>query len=57
MEFNNLIQPFTDEQKLKSFLLMQDFILEKQQKNEPFFIGRLCFDLQSLFCFCKESSN
>ena len=41
MEFNDLFQPFTNEQKLNSFLLMQDFILEKQQKNEPFFIGRL----------------
>lgn len=48
MEFNNLIQPFTDEQKLKSFLLMQDFILEKQQKNEPFFIGRLSGNEPSL---------
>ena len=48
MEFNNLIQPFTDEQKLKSFLLMQDFILEKQQKNEPFLIGRLSGNEPSL---------
>ena len=48
MEFNDLFQPFTNEQKLKSFLLMQDFILEKQQKNEPFFIGRLSGNEPSL---------
>jgi len=48
MDFNNLMQPFTDEQNLKSFLLMQDFILEKQQKNEPFFIGRLSGNEPSL---------
>jgi len=35
------MQPFTDEQEINSFLLMQNFILDKQQKNEPFFIGRL----------------
>ena len=48
MELNTLFQPFTHEQKLKSFLLIQDFILEKQQKNEPFFIGRLSGNESSL---------
>ena len=38
MEINDLFQPFTEEQKIKSFLLTQDFILDKQQKNEIFLL-------------------
>ena len=41
MEFNNLITNFTDEQKYKSFQILQEYILNKQSKNENFFIGRL----------------
>ena len=41
MEFDNLTEPFTDEQKINSFLYLQDFILNKIIKNEKFFIGRL----------------
>jgi hypothetical protein len=41
MEFADLNQPFTDEQKTQSFLYLQEFLLDKTTKNEPFFIGRL----------------
>lgn len=41
MEFTDLTNPFTDEQKQQSFLYLQNYILEKTEKNEPFFIGRL----------------
>ena len=41
MDFKDLSLPFTDQQKLNSFLYLQNFLLEKTQKNEPFFIGRL----------------
>ena len=41
MEFINQQQSFTTKQKEDSFLLLQSTIVEKQQKNEPFFIGRL----------------
>jgi hypothetical protein len=41
MEFTDLTQPFTDEQKKQSFLYLQEFLLEKTSKNEPFFVGRL----------------
>jgi len=41
MEFNNLAEPFTHEEKTKSFLYLQEFLLDKMNKNEQFFIGRL----------------
>lgn len=41
MEFTNLNQNFTNQQKLESFLYLQKFILVKQSENKPFFIGRL----------------
>lgn len=41
MEFIDLSQPFTDKQKVESFLYLQNYILEKNEKKEPFFIGRL----------------
>jgi hypothetical protein len=41
MEFTDLTQPFTDEQKTQSFLYLQEYLLDKTAKNEPFFIGRL----------------
>ena len=41
MDFKDLSIPFTDQQKLNSFLYLQNFLLEKTQKNEPFFIGRV----------------
>ena len=41
MEFTDLTKPFTDEQKQQSFIYLQNYILEKTEKNEPFFIGRL----------------
>lgn len=41
MNFENLLEPFTQEQKISSFLYFQNYILEKIDKNEPFFIGRL----------------
>ena len=34
--FENLLEPFTQEQKLSSFLYFQNYILEKIDKNEPF---------------------
>jgi hypothetical protein len=36
MNFENLLEPFTQEQKLSSFLYFQNYILEKIDKNEPF---------------------
>lgn len=41
MEFTDLTQSFTDEQKTWSFLYLQEYLLDKTDKNEPFFIGRL----------------
>ena len=41
MEFKNLETPFTDQQKINSFLYLQNYLLEKMKKKEPFFIGRL----------------
>lgn len=41
MEFTNLIDGFTDEQKYKSFQILQEYILNKQKGDEKFFIGRL----------------
>ena len=41
MEFIDLSQPFTDKQNVESFLYLQNYILEKNEKKEPFFIGRL----------------
>ena len=41
MDFDDLTQSFTDEQKLQSFLYLQTFLLDKMERNETFFIGRL----------------
>ena len=41
MELTNLSQPFTQEQKISSFLYLQNYILEQTEKKAPFFIGRL----------------
>ena len=41
MEFNNLNENFTQEQKYESFQILQKYILNKQENNEKFFIGRL----------------
>ena len=41
MEFNDLTQPFTYEQKRQSYLYLQEYLLDKMDKNESFFIGRL----------------
>lgn len=41
MEFKNLEIPFTDQDKINSFLYLQNYLLEKIKKKEPFFIGRL----------------
>jgi len=41
MELTNLSQPFTQEQKVSSFLYLQNYILEQTEKKAPFFIGRL----------------
>ena len=41
MEFTDLTKPFTDEQKIQSFLYLQNYLLEQTEKKEPFFIGRL----------------
>jgi len=41
MEFADLTQPFTEEQKTQSFLYLQEYLLDKTSKNEPFFVGRL----------------
>ena len=41
MEFTDLTKLFTDEQKIQSFLYLQNYMLEQTEKKEPFFIGRL----------------
>jgi hypothetical protein len=41
MEFTSLFEPFSDKQKLDSFLYLQKYILEQSDKNNTFFIGRL----------------
>ena len=41
MEFGDLTQPFTQEQKMQSFLYLQSFLLDKIEKNETFFVGRM----------------
>ena len=51
MNFENLLNPFTDEQKLSSFIHLQKYMLEKIEKNEPFFIGRLSGNEPNL-CGC-----
>ena len=33
MEFNDLTQPFTDEQKRQSYLYLQEYLLDKMDKN------------------------
>jgi len=39
--FSDLTTPFTDTQKVNSFLYLQQFMLDKMKKKETFFIGRL----------------
>ena len=41
MNFSNIEKYFTDLEQYNSFLYLQEFILKKIEKNEPFFIGRL----------------
>ena len=41
MEFTDLTKPFTDMEKINSFIYLQTYILDKNEKNEKFFIGRL----------------
>ena len=41
MDFDDLTQSFTDQQKIQSFLYLQTFLLDKMERNETFFIGRL----------------
>ena len=41
MEFTDLTKPFTDIEKINSFIYLQRYILDKNEKNEKFFIGRL----------------
>lgn len=41
MEFLDLIKAFTEEQKIVSFLYLQNYLLEKTENKEKFFIGRL----------------
>lgn len=41
MDLKNLSQPFSNEQKINSFLYLQKYILQQFELNEPFFIGRL----------------
>jgi len=41
MKFDNLVNPFTDEQKEESFYILQEYIQRNIQENTPFFIGRL----------------
>lgn len=41
MEFTDLTKPFTEKQKVESFLYLQNYILEQNKKDQPFFIGRL----------------
>ena len=41
MIFSNISQNFTEKEKRDSFIYLQNFILDKDSKNEKFFIGRL----------------
>ena len=41
MQFNDLVQPFTDSEKEASFLLLQSYLLECNNKDKHFFVGRL----------------
>lgn len=41
MEFTDLTKPFTEKQKIESFLYLQNYMLEQNKKDKPFFIGRL----------------
>ena len=41
MNFLNISQSFTEKEKLDSFFYLQNFILDKDNTNEKFFIGRL----------------
>lgn len=41
MEFADLNKPFTDAEKISSFLYLQEYMIEKTEKREPFLIGRL----------------
>ena len=39
MEFTDLTKPFTEKQKIESFLYLQNYMLEQTKKKQPFFIG------------------
>lgn len=41
MNFSNISQNFTEKEKEDSFIYLQNFMLDKDSKNEKFFIGRL----------------
>lgn len=41
MEFTDLSTAFTEKQKVGSFLYLQNYLLEKTENKEKFFIGRL----------------
>lgn len=41
MEFTDLFRPFTEKQKTDSFIYLQNYMLNKINEKEPFFIGRL----------------
>ena len=38
MEFTNLTKPFTDEQKIQSFLYLQNYLLEQTEKKNHFLL-------------------
>ncbi len=41
MNFSNISQNFTEKEKRDSFIYLQNFMLDKDSKQEKFFIGRL----------------
>ena len=48
MNFSNISQNFTEKEKNDSFIYLQNFMLDKDSKNEKFFIGRLSGNEPSL---------
>lgn len=48
MIFSNISQNFTEKEKNDSFIYLQNFMLDKDSKNEKFFIGRLSGNEPSL---------
>lgn len=41
MDFTDLSTAFTEAQKVEPFLYLQNYMLEKTENKEKFFIGRL----------------